>query len=459
VGTAVASIYHDIIILSWERLNSLGEKMHFTKKPRVFYGYWIVVAAFFCVFIWAGCGFYAFSLFVKPLEADFGWGRGGIMVASTIFFLGTGVASPFVGRLVDRYGARKVISIGAFVAGLGFILLGLTDNLWCFYGGWAVVGVAIAAMGPNPATAVVLHWFKKRRGTAIGVMSTGVGAGGFALAPLIGGYLIPSFGWRASYLALALLTWILIPLVLLVIRTKPVDMGLYPDGVEAPEAEAGAKASFSAVEEGLTLKMALATSAFWLISVAFLASDFSKIGILQNQVPHLQDIGFPVATAATALGVVGLGSLIGKLGFGWLCDQIQAKYACSISIGLMVASTIILMSVRPASPVVIIWLYAIVMGLASGGWLPTMSILISANFGLASYGALFGIVTLAQSAGTATGPLMAGYMYDAMNTYHWAFIIFLIPYAVAILAVLAVRRPKSLEEGIHKAYSYNSVAG
>ncbi len=262
------------------------------------------------------------------------------------------------------------------------------------------------------------------------------------MAPLIGGYLIPSFGWRASYLALALLTWILIPLVLLVIRAKPADMGLYPDGVEAPEAVAGAKASLSAAE-GLTLKMALATSAFWLISVSFLANDFSKIGILQNQVPHLQDIGFPVATAATALGVVGLGSLIGKFGFGWLCDRIQAKYACSISLGLTLAGTIILMSVRPASPVAIIWLYAIVMGLGAGGWLPTMSMLISTNFGLASYGALFGTVTLVQNIGTATGPLMAGYMYDAMNTYHWAFIIFLALYAVAVPAVLAVRRPKS----------------
>ncbi|MFC2016962.1 MFS transporter [Chloroflexota bacterium] len=418
--------------------------MHFAKKPRVFYGYWIVVAAFFCVFIFAGCGFYAFSLFVKPLQADFGWGRGGIMAASTIFFLVMGVASPFIGRLVDRYGARKIMSIGAFVAGFGFILLSLMDNLWYIYGGWAVVGGAIAAIGPIPTTAVVLHWFKKRRGTTIGIMTTGVGAGGFALAPLVGGYLIPSFGWRASYLALALLTWILIPLVLLVIRTKPADMGLYPDGMEAPETVAGAKASLSATE-GLTLKMALATPAFWLISVSFLANDFSKIGVLQNQVPYIQDIGFPVATAATALGVVGLGSLIGKLVFGWLCDRIQAKYACSISLGLTLAGTIILTSVRPASPLAIIWLYAIVMGLGVGGWLPTMSMLISTNFGLASYGAIFGIITLAQNIGTATGPLMAGYMYDAMNTYHWAFLIFLALYTAAIPAILAVRRPKSPE--------------
>jgi len=419
------------------------KKINLPQKPKVFYGYWIVVVGFFCVFITSGCGFYAFSLFVKPLQADFAWGRGGIMAAFTIYFLVMGVTAPSVGRLIDRYGASKVISIGAFIAGLGFVLLSLMHNLWYFYSGYIIIGVGMAATGYVPATTVVSNWFKKRRGTAIGIMSIGVGAGGFALAPLIGGYLIPNFGWRASYLALTLLTWMLIPLALLVIKTKPADMGLYPDGVEAPEAVAEAKASLSA-SKGLSLKMALATSGFWLIAVSFLTSSFSQVGILQSQVPHLEDIRFPPATAATALGAVGLGSLVGKFGFGWLCDRIQAKHACCIGLALQLAAIIILMSVDSASPLAMVWLYAIIMGLGVGGWLPTMSMLVSTNFGLASYGIIFGMITLAQCVGTATGPLLAGYMYDTMGTYHWAFIIFLALYTVAMPTILAVRHPRSL---------------
>jgi len=414
----------------------------FSRKPKVFYGYWIVAAGFFCAFITSGCGFYAFSLFVKPLQAEFDWSRGGIMAAFTIYFLVMGVAAPTIGNLVHRFGPRRVMATGASIAGLGFISLSLMNNLWHFYGGYILIGVGQAGAGIVPITAVVSNWFQKRRGTAIGIMATGIGAGGLALAPLIGGYLIPNLDWRASYRVLALLAWTLIPLALLVIRAKPADMGLYPDGMQAPEVVATETSPLT--DKGLTLKMALATSGFWLIVVSYLTNGFSQVGVVQNQVPYLEDIGFPVAMAAGVLGVVGLGSLIGKFGFGWLCDRIAPKYAWSISLGFQLTGTVILMRIGSASPLAMVWLYAIIMGLGVGGWLPTMSMLVSTNFGLASYGIIFGMLTLAQCVGTATGPLLAGYMYDTMSTYHWAFIIFLALYTVAMPTILAVRHPRSL---------------
>jgi MFS family permease len=413
-----------------------------SKKPKFFYGYWIVVATFFFLFIFSGCGFFAFSLFVRPLQADLGWGRGEIMAAFTIYHLAMGIAAPFVGRVIDRYGARKVIAVGALIAGLGFVLLSLMNTLWHFYASYIIIGVGMTMMGHIPSSAVVSNWFRKRRGTAIGIMSTGIGAGGFALSPLVGGYLIPSFGWKVTYLALATLTCVvIIPLALLVIRTKPADMALYPDGVEDPEAVVVTEAS-TLTDKGFPLKMALATSGFWLIALSFLTGGFSQVGIIQNQVPYLEDIGFPVALAAGALGSIGLGSLVGKLVFGWLCDRILAKYAWSIGLILTLVSIIILMGLEIASPPIIIWLYVVLMGLSAGAWLPSMSMLISSNFGLANYGTLFGAISLFHLSGSAIGPLMAGYMYDTMGTYHWAFIILLAFCAVAIPTILLVRRPK-----------------
>jgi MFS family permease len=190
--------------------------------------------------------------------------------------------------------------------------------------------------------------------------------------------------------------------------------------------------------------MVLSAPVFWLIAVSYLANGISTGGIMQSQVPHLMDIGFPLATGATVLTIVGTGSIIGKFGFGWLCDRIRANYAWAISCSLMVAAIVIFMSVKPTTPLAMMWLYAITLGLGYGGWLPTMSILTSSNFGLASYGTIFGMVTLAQSIGISVGPLIAGYMYDTMNTYHWAFVLFVAVYGVAISTALAIRRPKSL---------------
>ena len=415
---------------------------HSGKQARVFYGYWIMAATFFFAFIYSGCGFYAFSLFVLPLQRDLGWTRSEIMATLTIFFLVSGAIAPVVGRLVDRYGARGVMATGAFVAGIGFALLTLMSNLWHFYASYVIIGMGISAAGIIPSTAVISNWYKKRRGTALGIMSAGIGAGGLVLSPLIGGYLIPNHGWRITFLVLAFFVWALIPLALFVIRTRPSDMGLYPDGEKGSKVASETKTSLPA-SDGLNVRRAMTTPAFWLIAVSFLAFGISEVGILQNEVPYLEGIGFTAAMAASVHGVVGLWSAVGKLGFGWLCDHIKAEHAFAIGTALQIVGTIILINIEVTSPAAIIWLYAFMMGFGVGNWLPTMSMVISTNFGLVAYGAIFGMISVTQNIGAATGPLLAGYIYDTMGTYNWAFIILGASYAVSMLSMLAVRRPRS----------------
>ncbi len=412
------------------------------KKSGIFYGYWIIAASVLCLGIFSGCGVGCFSLFVNSLQAEFGWGRGDIMLAFTLFFLLTGLAAPPVGSIVDRYGVRGVIAVGSLMAGSGFASLYILETTWHFYLAYLFIGAGMAACGQVPASTMVANWFVKKRGKAIGIMSTGIGLGIFALSPLIGSFIIPVFGWRTAYLALGIIAWILIPLALFVIRTKPTDMGLYPDGVTTPEEMAEINAS-GILTKGLSPRATLGTMAFWLISVTFFINGFSSLGANQSLVPYLQDAGFPVALAATAMTVLGLGSAIGKFFFGWLCDKIKAKQACALSFILLAASTIMLIFIGPSSTMAVVWLDALLLGLGAGGWLPTMSMLVSRNFGLASYGAIFGMVSLLQAIGGSAGPLLSGYIFDTMNGYFWAFIIFLILYAIAIPAVLAVRRPKS----------------
>lgn len=412
------------------------------KKPRVFYGYWIVAVAFLCMFIYSGAGYYAFSLFYGPLQKAFGWDRGTISIAFTIYFVVQALASPFIGRVVDRYGTKKLIVLGSILCGLGFVWLTFMGGLYSFYGSYIVMGIGSTAMGPIPVTRVVSTWFVKRRGLAVGIMSTGIGAGALVLAPLVGAYLIPVFDWRPSYFVLAVLFWVLIiPITLFLIKEKPSDIGLYPDGAAGPEPEIKVAASLKPSEKW-TLSIALKTSAFWLIALAFFFTNGSHTATLMHQVNYLTDIGFPVTTAAIALGAVGFASAVGKFFFGWLCDKIEARYAAAICYGLQLAGIFVLFLLKPTSPVIMLWLYALLIGLGIGGWLPTMSMVTSSSFGLAAYGAIFGGITFAQSMGDAFGPLVVGQMYDAMHTYFWAFIVLMALFVIAIPAILATRRPK-----------------
>jgi MFS family permease len=366
------------------------------------------------------------------------------MVAFTVFFVVMGVISPTVGRLVDRHGARKIIVSGAVVFALGFVILSRVQSLWVFYLAYMVVGLGGAAMGTIPSSAVVSNWFVRRRGAAVGVMSSGIGAGGLAIAPLVGNYLMPSLGWRHSYLALGVVTCaVMIPVTLTLVRTRPQEMGLHPDGADkapVPDTAIHGRAQASDVPH----RVALATLAFWLIATSYFLSTFSQMGMLQSQVPYLEDIGFPLGLAAGALGGVGLGSAIGKLFFGWLCDRIKPKYACAIGLVLQMTAVLLLLSITPRSPGAMLWIYALTHGLGAGSWLPTMSMLVSTSFGLASYGAIFGTASFVQCIGTATGPLIAGLVYDVTGTYTPVFITFASLYGVAIPAVLLVRERRRL---------------
>ena len=194
-------------------------------------------------------------------------------------------------------------------------------------------------------------------------------------------------------------------------------------------------------KHGFTLRQALRTRAFWLMAVAFAFSNFANMGTIQNSAPFLADIGYPTATGASALGAIAFGSGTGKLFFGWLCDKMRANHVCAIGIALQLAGVLLLLSVRADSSVLLIWAYALLLGLGVGAWLPTLSMLGSTHFGLLFYGAVFGALNLAQSMGTSTGPLFSGLVHDVTGSYVGAFTTAAVLLAIAIPTVLLVKKP------------------
>jgi len=264
------------------------------RKGRIFYGYYLVAVTFLFLLLYNGSGVFAFSLFVRPLEASLGWGRGQVMAGFTVFYATMGFASPLAGRFVDRYGARPVIAAGALMMGLGFVIVSRISDLSLFYLGYVIIGVGAAFMGPVPCSAIISYWFKRKRGTALGLMAAGIGAGGVVVAPFIG-YMLSHFDWRMAYLSLGVLIMaITIPLALIFIRTRPSEMGLFSDGEKSPTIEAVSATAHGGEGEGSTLKEASQTRTFWFIAIAFTCYAFGSMGAVQASVPFLEDIRLPL---------------------------------------------------------------------------------------------------------------------------------------------------------------------
>lgn len=406
-------------------------------RKQIYRGWWIVTAAFVTMSVCGATGVYAFSLFVKPLENDLLWTRTEIMLAFAIWSTAGGLAAPMVGRMVDRFGPARVIMVGALLASLSCAALGLMNTLWELYLAYTFLGVSAAATGSVPLSTMVSNWFVRRRGLAIGIMSAGVGVGGMVFSPLFGGWLIPALGWRPTYyIAGFLVMAVLLPLAALVMKTRPSDTDLTQYHETSAVAPPPARRSSWKAGLGPVIR----TKLFWLMALSFFFGAFSQLGLLQNQMPYLEDIGVPVATAAAALGAVGLFSTAGKLGVGWLCDRISARFVWAASLTLQTIGAGILMTMTPDSAGYSLWLYAVATGLGMGGWLPTMSLLVSSNFGLASYGAIFGTIAFIFSAGQALGPAIAGLIVDATGSYQPVFLMLLAGYLIAAISILLIRR-------------------
>ena len=410
-------------------------------RSRFFYGYWVLLAGFLSQVVMHGFVGYAFSLYVLPLDNAFGWSRAVIMTGNLTLSLVVGFVSPLVGRVIYKWGVKWIMTAGALVMGLGFALLSLTHSLWQFYLFYAIVGVGSAATGVVPTSMVVANWFKKRRGFAIGILGAGIGVGGFVVPRLLSNYIFPNFGWCRAYLVSGIISVaIIIPLSLWLIRPRPEDMGLLPDNGKVEEDKY--RRTSDAPQLGIKLDQALKTASFWLMVVAFTAFGFANGHTFQNQVPYLEDIGFPLIEAAAALQAVGIGSAIGKLGFGWLCDYIPPKYTLIIGSALQASATLILMSITNSSSLLLLWMYGILMGLGIGSWLPALSMTTSVTFGLIDYGVIFGIYNMLFMGIGAVSPVVGGYIFDTTGSYHLAFFLCLAFYAIAVLSMLLVRRPK-----------------
>ncbi|WP_054032165.1 MFS transporter [Desulfatitalea tepidiphila] len=417
---------------------------------RIFYGWYIVAACFALCFLFAGAGFYSFSVFIKPIENEFGWERSAISLTMSIYLIVGGLMGPVFGRLVQKYGPKRVMRVCAVCAGACFMLVGLTRSIGYFYTVYALLAVSVCGMGVIPASSLLANWFFLRRGRAVGISMVGISAGGLVLAPCVGMVAV-AYGWKSAFFGIGILVWaIALPVIQWVVKDHPSEMGTYQDGRPAPKRTPNQSAvPTPQAESGRPAGQVFRSKAFWSIFVSFFLAPLAQMGVLQHQVPLIMDAGTSEAMAAAALGVTaGVGG-IGKLSFGRISESWPFHYVVLLCFGLQALAVGVLLYAQSALAV---WCYAIVFGFAMGGVVVLMPLVVGHFWGLISYGVLLGAIWVANSLGGALGTYASGLIYDHWGDYRYALYLFIGAYIASIVSFFIAGKP-SLYHAVPEAAS------
>ena len=401
-----------------------------SRKPRFFYGYIVAAACFAIQGIGVGT-FISFGVFFTPLLVEFGWSRTILSGASSAAFLLTGSLGILVGNLNDKVGPRKIMAVTGFFFGLGYLLmsqLGAIWQLYLFYG--IVVGLGFSSVDVIALTTTA-RWFIRKRGVVTGIVKVGTGAGQLVM-PLLASIFIADYGWRNAYIIIGALVLVLIISIGQLLRRDPGQMGLLPDGDEKTAAS-----KVGVREGGLSFRQASRTRQFWTICAVNLIVVYCLLTILVHIVPHTMDIGIPAIKAAGILSMIGGVSMVGRLLTGIAIDKIGNKKSMIVCFLLVIGSFLWL---RVAKELWMLYLFAVVYGVAHGGFFTVISPIVAELFGISSHGFLFGIVVFSGTVGGAIGPLLAGYIFDITASYQLVFLI-LLGFGITGLILTSFLRP------------------
>jgi MFS family permease len=407
------------------------------KRP--YYG-WVIVAV---VFVTMGVGVNArtaFSLLFPPILAEYGWDQGVTAGAFSFGFLVSAGLSPVLGRLMDRHGPRLVIEAGVLLMGTGLLLATLVRQPWQLYATLGVlVGGGSVCLGYAGQSLFLPNWFVRRRGLAMSIAFSGVGVGSIVLLPSMQ-MLIEHAGWRAACVAMgALVLAVLVPLNLL-LRQRPEDIGLLPDGDRAAAAVTAGRPGTNVVDAAWaaidwTLPRAVRTARFWWLALGYFCALYAWYAVQVHQTKYLVEIGFTSTLAAWALGIVSLAGIPGQIMLGHLSDRIGREWVWTAGSCGFAICYVALLAMDQVPSVVLLYLMVIAQGMLGYGITSVFGAIPAEIFQGRHYGSVFGTLMLSAIGGGAAGPFVTGVLHDATGNYRAGFGIGL---GVSLLSALAI---------------------
>ena len=381
-----------------------------------FYGWWVVVACFVSMSMAGGIGNLSFPIFLKPLTAEFGWTRAQVSGGISAFMLAIALTAPFVGRAVSLYGPRAVMIPAAVLLGLCLMLLSQMTALWQLYVLRLGVGVGFTALAHVPVNIVISRWFTRKRGRAMGTAMIGAPVGGLLMTPFASSC-VEWAGWRPTLLILGGLLWlILVPVLCGLLRDRPTDLGVLPDG----ETTRTAHDRPDSVEggEGISAGDTIRTGRFWaLIGIYFLAYG-CLFSVMIHQYPYLTDQGFSAQRAALLVSVLLSASVVSGLGFGWASERYDPMQLAAGCYALGGVGIVLLLW---ASPVVAVAGFVACFGFFFGGTTPLTALVTGRMFGMKAHGVIYGFYQTVICLSGFVGPTVMGFLYDTTGSYQLGF--------------------------------------
>jgi MFS family permease len=403
-----------------------------------FYG-WIIIAVTIVTMAIGVNARTSFSLLFPPIINEFGWERGVTAGAFSFGFLVSAVVSPLIGRAMDRSGPRTVMEVGVALMAAGLLLAPLTTQPWHLY---LTIGVLVGSgsicLGYSGQSLFLPNWFNRRRGLAIGLAFAGVGLGSITLLPWMQ-HMIEQTGWRTACTAMGILVLVVLAPINLLLRKRPEDIGLQPDGDAAPSASSAAPISNVVDPDwaGIdwTLSRALRTARFWWLALGYSCALYIWYAVQVHQTKYLLDIGFSPSVAVWALGAVSLLGIPGQIVLGHLSDRLGREWIWSASCLGFAICYAALIAIAHAPTLLLVYVMVLAQGVLGYGLTSIMGAVVVEIFQGKNYGSIFGTVMLAAIFGGAAGPWVTGFLHDLSGNYTLAFAIGI---AVSGLSALAI---------------------
>lgn len=404
-----------------------------------FYGYALAGYSFVILFLASSFFLHSRGIFFPHWMEDFNVGRSEISLAITLTLFTGSCLAPFMGWLIDRFPVRAITSIGSVWLATGYLAYQLVDSyytflacLLCFQSvGWVCVG-------PLTHTKLMVNWFERNRGMALGIAIMGISVAGVVM-PTVATYLVETLGWRGTYSVYAgLLLVVFVPVVLLMVRQTPADMGQFADGDAAPRDVPGAAIPKPSV--GLAVyKEFLTSRPFWSVVITFTLMN----GVYSAMITHLPSYltgerSFDMYDAATALSVAGGFAIAGKIVFGWMMDHMRAKTTVLFGVSSYFCSTLVFMIASDSFVLVLVG--AGLFGLGFGGMVPVRSVLLSRIFGAGRFSRVNGLFSFFLAPATFW-VFATGWIADTFGTYTVAFNVWACCFAAAGVVSAIVKLP------------------